>query len=72
MIIQLTANNSALDVTGLLSDLKPLSGNWLEFQPGMLNFRQPAQKCIFAREFRASREKPGFAKQHMVFVKHDE
>lgn len=47
-IIQLTANNSALDMTGLLSDLEPRRGNWVEFQPGMLSSRHPSQKFIFA------------------------
>lgn len=53
-------------MTGLLSDLKPQSGNWLEFQPGMLNCRQPAQKCIFAGESRASREKLSFANNTLL------
>lgn len=41
-------------MTGLLSDLKPQSSNWVEFHTGVLNFRQPAQKHVFSRESRAS------------------
>lgn len=55
-IIQLTANNSALDMTGLLSDLEPRRGNWVEFQPGMLSCRHRAQKFIFACGSRAAHE----------------
>lgn len=44
-------------MTALLSDLKPQSGNWVELQPGTLNCRQPAQKCILAAEPKASCEK---------------
>lgn len=65
-IIQLTANNSALDMTGLLSDLESRRGSWLEFQPGMLSCRQPAQKFISACEFRVAHEKHSFPNNTLV------